>query len=52
MDFTVDINVYRVDDLLSADGVFLCNSIIGIWPVRQFMQSNWEPHSVVGELML
>jgi 4-amino-4-deoxychorismate lyase len=26
----------RVDDLKAADGLFLTNSLIGIWPVRVF----------------
>ena len=28
-------HVFTQDELLSADEVFVCNSIVGIWPVRQ-----------------
>ena len=30
---------FTKDDLLSADEVFVCNSIIGIWPVKQIAQT-------------
>ena len=28
-------HIFTQDELLSADEVFVCNSIVGIWPVRQ-----------------
>lgn len=27
---------YTLDDLLAADELFVCNSVVGVWPVRQF----------------
>lgn len=30
------------DELLSADEVFVCNSIVGIWPVRQIEQTRFQ----------
>jgi 4-amino-4-deoxychorismate lyase len=34
------------DELLTADEVFVCNSVIGIWPVRQIEQQ----HFLVGPI--
>jgi Branched-chain amino acid aminotransferase/4-amino-4-deoxychorismate lyase len=34
-DLSVIEHQFSKDELLSADEVFVCNSIIGIWPVRQ-----------------
>ncbi|MCY1240145.1 aminodeoxychorismate lyase [compost metagenome] len=28
-------------ELLEADEVFLCNSLYGIWPVRQMAEHSW-----------
>ncbi len=33
--FPVTERMFTLDDLLNADEVFVCNSIIGIWPIRQ-----------------
>jgi 4-amino-4-deoxychorismate lyase len=33
---TAGIGEVRTDDLAHADELFLCNSVIGLWPVRQF----------------
>lgn len=41
-----------LDDVMAADEVFLVNSVIGLWPVRQLQERNWALHSVslqVGE---
>jgi len=32
----------QLDDLLQAEAMFLCNSVIGIWPVRSFQQQAYE----------
>lgn len=32
-----------VDDLKQADEVFVCNSLIGVWPVRQLDEKKWLP---------
>ena len=36
--------------LLAADEVFLCNSLYGIWPVRQFAEQLWSPGNVTRRL--
>ncbi len=38
-----EIRTLDVDAMGTADEVFLCNSIIGIWPVRQFEQYSYRP---------
>lgn len=35
---------YRLDDVLAADEVFLVNSVIGLWPVRELQQRTWDRH--------
>ncbi|WP_024684433.1 aminodeoxychorismate lyase [Pseudomonas syringae] len=37
----VDIRDLHMSDLESADEVFLCNSVYGVWPVRSFAALNW-----------
>ena len=37
---------WTLDDVLTADEVFLVNSVIGLWPVRQLQQKNWAQHPV------
>jgi len=34
-DMAVCIKSYGLDELLSADELFVCNSVIGLWPIRQ-----------------
>ncbi|MDT8311498.1 MAG: aminodeoxychorismate lyase [Methylophaga sp.] len=43
--WTVNETQLTVDDLLTADEALLCNSVIGIWPIRQLVehQPKW-PH--------
>jgi 4-amino-4-deoxychorismate lyase len=33
--FSVIEHTFTKDELLSADEVFVCNSIVGIWPIKQ-----------------
>ncbi|MCI0504691.1 MAG: aminodeoxychorismate lyase [Gammaproteobacteria bacterium] len=42
---------YFVEDLLSADEIFITNSIHGIWPVRQIDQHTFKPGPVTKHLM-
>ncbi|MGN2413794.1 aminodeoxychorismate lyase [Pseudomonas syringae] len=37
----VDIRDVHLSDLETADEVFLCNSVYGVWPVRGFAALNW-----------
>ncbi len=39
----VQISSFNLTDLLNADEVFLCNSLRGIWPVRQIEQTLFNP---------
>ena len=39
---TVDVRAVTVDELLQADEVFVCNSLIGIWPVRRVDDTRYE----------
>lgn len=39
-----------LEDVLSADGLFFCNSLIGIWPVLELGQSSFKKHPLVGQL--
>ena len=32
----------KIDELLLADEIFVCNSIIGIWPVRQLLDTHYN----------
>ncbi|MDD5404583.1 MAG: aminodeoxychorismate lyase [Sulfuricella sp.] len=36
--------------LMAADEVMLCNSVIGLWPVREFNGRTWEVGAVAGRL--
>jgi 4-amino-4-deoxychorismate lyase len=40
-DFPVIEHTFTKDELLSADEVFVCNSIVGIWPVKQIANVNF-----------
>lgn len=37
-------------DIMSADGLFLCNSISDIWPVLCYESKQWENHLYIGHL--
>lgn len=43
-----------MEDIDSADAVFVCNSIFGIWPVRQLILNGrvlkWQGHSLLAKL--
>jgi 4-amino-4-deoxychorismate lyase len=36
----------KLADVLAADEVFLVNSVIGLWPVRQLQERSWQTHPV------
>ena len=44
------INDLRLNDLASMDELFICNSVIGIWPVRKLQQHSYRPGKVTREL--
>ncbi|MFF7107741.1 MULTISPECIES: aminodeoxychorismate lyase [Pseudomonas] len=37
----VEVRDLTLEDLQQADEVFVCNSVYGIWPVREFAALNW-----------
>ncbi len=37
---------FQLDELLTADEVFLVNSIIGLWPVRELQNRTWSHHPI------
>lgn len=47
----VMIGHYFIEDLLSADEIFITNSIYGIWPVRQIDQYTFNLGSMTKQLM-
>jgi len=50
LNFDTEVGEYNLDDLLTSGGVFLSNSILGIWPVSNFMDKHWTPHPVIQSL--
>ena len=36
-----------VDDVLAADEMFLVNSVVGLWPVREFLDGKWDVSKLV-----
>ena len=43
-------HVFTQDELLSADEVFVCNSIVGIWPVRQIAKTCFPVGEITRQL--
>ena len=50
MGVEIDITNVSVDDILQARGLFLTNSILQIWPVKQFQQRHYGIPTVVKTL--
>ena len=46
-EITVQEKNIKLEELLSADELFICNSIIGVWPVRQFQDKHYK---VIGDV--
>jgi 4-amino-4-deoxychorismate lyase len=47
---TVKVGKLSLDRLMEADEVMLCNSVIGLWPVREFNGRAWEMGCVAVQL--
>lgn len=43
---------FTKDELLSADEVFVCNSIIGIWPVKQIAETCFSVGAITRQLQI
>lgn len=51
MQIPITVGHYFIEDLLSADEIFITNSIHGIWPVRQIDQYSFGTGPVTKQLM-
>ena len=49
--YDVDIASIKYNDLMQADEVFVCNSLIGIWPAKKIQDKTWAPGYVSHALM-
>ncbi|OMH32658.1 aminodeoxychorismate lyase [Motiliproteus sp. MSK22-1] len=49
---TVLVKSLSVDDLLSAQALCVTNSLIGVWPVRQFADRIYKPHQLISTMGL
>jgi len=47
----ISVGHYFIEDLLSADEIFITNSIHGIWPVRQIEQYSFKSGPITKQLM-
>lgn len=47
----LEVRPLTLDDVTHSDEFFICNSLIGIWPVKQLQQRNWHPGPVTRQLM-
>jgi len=47
IDLPVAIKDYAIDDILNSEAPFVCNSVLGIWPVMQFLSQQWSPHPMI-----
>lgn len=45
------VKMLKMRDLLSANGLFLTNSLIGIWPVREVNAKKYDPEAVSPSLV-
>lgn len=41
---------FKLNDLYTADAIFLCNSLIGIWQVHALQEYCWQAHPLTGIL--
>ncbi len=48
--YEVSIANFKLDTLLAADEVIICNSLIGIWQVRQLGEHSWPAGSLAEKL--
>ncbi len=44
------IGQFGLEELLAADEIFLVNSVIGLWPVRELQRRNWNSHPVARQV--
>ena len=52
LNIRVHVRPTKWEELMAADEVFVCNAIIGIWPLRRLAQRDWSaPGAVTAELI-
>ena len=51
-DLSVIEHTFTKDELLSADEVFVCNSIIGIWPIKQIATTYFPVGLITRQLQI
>ena len=51
MQIPVEIKPISVDDVIQADAVFLTNSVIGLWPVKQYNQRSYNDLTIANKLL-
>lgn len=49
--FPVLVKPLTLDEIKQADELFVCNSVIGIWPVRQLQEKSWQPGPLTQRLI-
>jgi len=49
-DVTCAVTQFVLDELLAADSIFLVNSVIGLWSVREMQHHNWKKNPIVSQL--
>lgn len=47
---TCEVRRFGLSELLAAEEVLVCNSVIGLWPVRALGEHSWRPGSLVADL--
>ena len=47
---TVRVRDVGLEEALQADELFLVNSVIGLWPVRELEQSRWSHFPVAAQI--
>ena len=51
LDIPVTITDISLQDLWVADGLFVTNSLIGIWPIRELSGQEFSVDTIPGKLM-
>ncbi len=52
LDMSVAVRAVSLDEVLQADEVMLCNSVFGVWQVRELMGRSWRAGSMVSLLRI
>lgn len=47
-----DVRTLRLDDIRNADSMFLCNSVIGVWPIRELNRAEYVIAPLVKKIQI